>query len=112
MKTIGDRLFDQVCAALAQMPEWARSGPVYVRQDGSPAGLPAAAGWPMAADLSRRPVDGNGRINSRPGPDDLRAEFWQASARGEAGARAEIDARWPRSPNACVSRRRKPIGPA
>jgi hypothetical protein len=88
---IVDRLHDKCRAAYDKLPEWARSGPVYFRADGNPAGLPRESRWPMVADLNRRPVDANGLINARPSPDDLRNEFWLAFARGDEVTALELE---------------------
>jgi hypothetical protein len=77
MAETGERLFAEWRAKENLLPTWAQSGPVYLRPDGSPAGLPAGAGWPVVADLSRRPVV-NGIINARPNAEDLYREFWAA----------------------------------
>ena len=84
LRAIATRLSEQLDAADAQLPAWARSGPMYFRPDGSPAGLPASAAWPMVADLSRRPVDGRGLVNARPGPLDLCEEFMLAFHKADA----------------------------
>lgn len=78
LRAIATRISEQHAAACAQLPKWADRGPVYVRVDGGDAEMAACAGWPIAADLSRRPVERGGIINVRPGPDDLRAEFQAA----------------------------------
>jgi hypothetical protein len=77
MKETGDRLSAEWCAKERTLLPWAQGGPVYLRPDGSPAGLPARAGWPIVADLSRRPVV-NGVINARPNAADLYGEFCAA----------------------------------
>jgi hypothetical protein len=77
MEETGDRLTAEWRAKENLLPTWAQSGDVYLRPDGSPAGLPAGAGWPVVADLSRRPVV-NGVINARPNAEDLYREFWAA----------------------------------
>jgi hypothetical protein len=77
MEETGDRLTAEWCAKNNLLPTWASPGDVYLRPDGSPAGLPGGAGWPVVADLSRRPVV-NGVINARPNAEDLYREFWAA----------------------------------
>jgi hypothetical protein len=78
LTAVAQPLSDQHTAATNQLPEWARSGDVYFRPDGTPAGLPAGAGWPLVDDLGLRPVDYRGLINARPGPHDLSREFSSA----------------------------------
>jgi hypothetical protein len=77
MKDTGDRLSAEWSAKEDLLPTWARTGPADLHPDGSPAGLPAMSGWPIVADLSRRPVV-NGVINARPGAQCLYREFWAA----------------------------------
>jgi hypothetical protein len=77
VKGICDRLCAEWTSKEDSLPTWAQSGPVYLRLDGSPAGLPAMAGWPVVVDLSRRPVV-NGIINARPNAADLYGEFCAA----------------------------------
>jgi hypothetical protein len=77
MEETGDRLTAEWLAKEKLLPTWAQSGPAYLRPDGSPAGLPGMSGWPVVADLSRRPVV-NGVINARPNAEDLYREFWAA----------------------------------
>ena len=74
LMAIADRWSKQSDAAQASLPEWARSGPVYVMPDGTPAGK-AQAGWPVVADLSRRPVLPSGAVNVRPNWQDVVSEW-------------------------------------
>ena len=76
LKAIAERLSEEHDAAEAKLPEWAREGPKYFLPDGSPAASPERAGWPMVADLNRRPVElPVRRVNARPSPTELRDKF-------------------------------------
>ena len=78
-----DRLSDQMAAAEARMPEWARSGPKYVLAKGEMfiPGVDDAVqqvGWPEVRDLDQQPIDSHGRILARPAVEDLYAQFqWE-----------------------------------
>jgi hypothetical protein len=84
-KGICDRLSADWNAKQDLLPSWAQSGPVYLRPDGSPAAK-EEVGWPLVADLSRRPVI-DGVINARPSAKDLYLEF--KAAREVAGSWVE-----------------------
>jgi hypothetical protein len=60
-------------AAYTQLPEWALPGPKYLGRDGGAWG-DERAGWPMVADLSRRPSM-SGAVNARPSPEELFEEY-------------------------------------
>jgi hypothetical protein len=66
-------------AAYAQLPEWARPGPKYLGRDGGAWG-DERTGWPIAADLSRRPLMWD-CVNARPSPDELYEEYRRADDR-------------------------------
>jgi hypothetical protein len=83
LQAIAERCCEQHSAASDQLPEWARSGPVYLRPDGSPSGLDEHVGWPRLADFSLRPVNALGFVKARLGPQDIRDEFWRAMQEGE-----------------------------
>jgi hypothetical protein len=85
-KGICDRLSADWNAKHDLLPSWADSGAVYLRPDGSPTANEAQVGWPLVADLSRRPVV-NGVINARRSAEDLYHEF--KAARAVAGSWVE-----------------------
>ena len=71
-----DRIFDQMSAAEAKMPSWARPGPQYVLKGESQVAChPVRAGWPEVANLNQQPVDKFGRIVARPNLQDLIDQF-------------------------------------
>jgi hypothetical protein len=87
LSAIRDRLSDQMDAAEAQLPAWARSGPKYVLAKGEldiptfPAGQ--TVGWPEVADVDRQLVGPAGWVVVRPNIEDLYEHFQKASARGK-----------------------------
>ncbi len=74
VKSICDRLWAEWKAKHDQLPSWAKPGRQYLRADGSALDDGGNVNWPLAADLSRRPVI-NGVINVRPSPENLYREF-------------------------------------
>jgi hypothetical protein len=75
-----DRNSDEIDAAKAQMPEWARGGPKYVSIEfpilNSTSLNGGDVGWPEIADLDQqKPIDGIGRILARPNVEDLYERF-------------------------------------
>jgi hypothetical protein len=66
-------------AADSKLPEWARPGPKYLGRDGGAWG-DERTGWPIAADLSRRPLMSD-CVNARPSPDELYEEYRRADDR-------------------------------
>jgi hypothetical protein len=83
LQAVAERCLEQYSAASDRLPEWARSGPVYLRTDGRPSGLDEHVGWPAVADLSLRPVNAAGFVKARLGPQDIRDEFSRAMQEGE-----------------------------
>jgi hypothetical protein len=75
LTAIVTRLSEEYAATHKQLPSWVRSGPKYLRRDGSGAGMETKSLWPLASDLSRRPPVEDEIINARPCPQELRDEF-------------------------------------
>jgi hypothetical protein len=77
-----ERLDEQIDAAKAQMPRWARGGSKYRLAKGEielPGELDRdSVGWPEVANLDQQPVDVLGRIIARPNVEDLYAHFFKA----------------------------------
>ena len=78
------------CRAEA-LPAWADSGLKFRRPDGSPSG--PLVELPEVADLSRRPIGRDERVNVRPCAGDLADEFREAISNGVpfADAREELE---------------------
>ena len=86
MRAALERISDQIKAAEAEMPEWARGGPKYVLARGeiptNHLGLNISrldlgstkVGWPQVADLDQR-LAGAGWIIARPNVEDLYEQF-------------------------------------
>ena len=80
MRTALERISEEMSAAEARMPAWARSGPKYVLAKGE-IFLPGVddagsdVGWPQVVDLHQQPVDCLGRILARPNVEDLYDQF-------------------------------------
>jgi hypothetical protein len=71
-----ERISNEIDAATAQMPEWARSGTKYVLSEGQiPEPSGGFCGWPQVADIDQQPIDAFGRILARPNVEDLYVQF-------------------------------------
>jgi hypothetical protein len=90
LKAIARHWSQQSDAADAALPAWARSGPVYVRLDGTAAGR-EISGWPQVADLSRRPAFPSGAVYSRPDVNNVISEWREKKGAGTDLARALIE---------------------
>jgi hypothetical protein len=83
-------LDEQIEAAKAQMPRWARGGPKYRLAKGE-IELPDElarhyVGWPEVANLDQQPVDVLGQIIARPRVEDLYAQFFNPAKAGRKQA--------------------------
>jgi hypothetical protein len=80
MRAALDQIRNQMDAAEAQMPEWARSGPKYMLTKAKAPELSdilseGDTGWPQVADLDQQHVDALGRIFARPSVFDFINQF-------------------------------------
>jgi hypothetical protein len=90
VQAASDHFWEQYCAAVDRMPEWARPGPKWVCADGSPASG-STVGWPAVEDLSQAHAStGWGRILARPQVEDIYDRWGFAARNGDVDATRKL----------------------